>query len=397
MADKTLCLSASEAPYRHYDVHSLYGWAQAEPTLRAVQLVTGRRGLVLSRSTFPGSGQWAGHWLGDNRSNWTDMAHSLIGMMEFNLFGIPYIGADICGFFGEAEEEMCQRWMQVGAFYPFSRNHNVKGAMDQDPGVWGEAVARSSRKALEIRYRLLPYLYTLFFEAHTRGTTVVRPLVHEFSSDRHTLGVDDQFLWGAALMISPVLTPATTQRQVYFPQDAWYDYYSGTPVQFPGEKATIRAPRDTIPLHIRGGHVLPTQRPARNTAAARRLPMGLIVAIGRDRRASGRLFWDDGESINTVAEKKYSLVQFSFVQHTLTGVVETNANEDLKGLTLAHLEFLGVEQPPSAVVYLGTKVPDSDVTYEAASMRLTVNIAHQLNLDFELELKDIWQYEVSMK
>lgn len=397
MADKTLCLSASEAPYRHYDVHSLYGWAQAEPTLRAVQLVTGRRGLVLSRSTFPGSGQWAGHWLGDNRSNWTDMAHSLIGMMEFNLFGIPYIGADICGFFGEAEEEMCQRWMQVGAFYPFSRNHNVKGAVDQDPGVWGEAVARSSRKALEIRYRLLPYLYTLFFEAHTRGTTVVRPLVHEFSSDRHTLGVDDQFLWGAALMISPVLTPATTQRQVYFPQDAWYDYYSGTPVQFPGEKVTIPAPRDTIPLHIRGGHVLPTQRPARNTAAARRLPMGLIVAIGRDRQASGRLFWDDGESINTVSEKKYSLVQFSFVQHTLTGVVETNANEDLKGLTLAHLEFLGVEQPPSAVVYLGTKVPDSDVTYEAASMRLTVNIAHQLNVDFELELKDIWQYEVSMK
>lgn len=91
-------------------------------------------------------------------------------------------------------------------------------------------------------------------------------------------------------------------------------HLQGTPVQFPGEEVTVPAPRDTIPLHVRGGHILPTQRPARNTAAARRLPMGLIVAIGRDRQASGQLFWDDGESINTVADKKYSLVEFSFVQ-----------------------------------------------------------------------------------
>ncbi|KAG0722690.1 putative maltase-glucoamylase 2 [Chionoecetes opilio] len=131
MADKTLCLAADETPYRHYDVHNLYGWAQAEPTLRAVQQVTGRRGVVVSRSTFPGSGQWSGHWLGDNRSNWTDMAHSIIGMMEFNLFGIPYVGADICGFFGDATEEMCERWMEVGAFYPYSRNHNSMDATHQ--------------------------------------------------------------------------------------------------------------------------------------------------------------------------------------------------------------------------------------------------------------------------
>ncbi|XP_050706876.1 maltase-glucoamylase-like isoform X2 [Eriocheir sinensis] len=394
MADKTLCLAAEETPHRHYDVHNLYGWAQTEPTLRALQRVTGRRGIVVTRSTFPGSGRWAGHWLGDNRSNWTDLAHSIIGMMEFNLFGIPYVGADICGFFGDTTEEMCERWMEVGAFYPYSRNHNTKGTIDQDPGIWGTDVINSSRKALEIRYRLLPYLYTLFYEAHFRGATVVRPLVHEFPTDRRTLAVDDQFLWGSAFMVSPVLTEATTERWVYFPQDAWYDYYSGAPVDFPGERVIVPAPRDTIPLHIRGGSILPTQRPAQNTAISRQMPVGLIVAIGWDRRASGQLFWDDGEMINSVAEKKYSLVEFSFVQHTLTGVVRANTNEDLKGLTLADLEFLGVEKPPSEVTLQNAKIPAANLTYEAASLRLRVRVQHQLNIDFELTLRDVWFYEV---
>lgn len=84
--------------------------------------VTGKRSLVLPRSTFVGSGQWSGHWLGDNEANWHEMKRSLIGMVEFNWFGIPFNGADICGFDKVPTEEMCIRWMQVGSFYPFSRN-----------------------------------------------------------------------------------------------------------------------------------------------------------------------------------------------------------------------------------------------------------------------------------
>ena len=101
---------------------SLYGWSQTKPTFDAVRAVTGKRSLVLPRSTFVGSGQWSGHWLGDNEATWHEMKRSLIGMVEFNWFGIPLNGADICGFDKTPTEEMCVRWMQVGAFYPFSRN-----------------------------------------------------------------------------------------------------------------------------------------------------------------------------------------------------------------------------------------------------------------------------------
>ena len=95
------------------------------------------------------------------------------------MFGIPYVGADICGFNENATEQLCQRWMELGAFYPFSRNHNSEYLVAQDPAAWSSSVIDSSRTALNIRYKLLPYLYTLFYLSRTTGRTVVRPLYHE--------------------------------------------------------------------------------------------------------------------------------------------------------------------------------------------------------------------------
>nr|XP_029503657.1 maltase-glucoamylase, intestinal-like [Oncorhynchus nerka] len=128
---KTLCMNSQQhlsdgTPVKHYDVHNLYGWSHTKPTYDALLSVTGKRGIVVTRSTYPSSGKWAGHWLGDNNSSWDQLYKSIIGMMEFSLFGFSYTGADICGFFNPAEFEMCLRWTQLGAFYPYSRNHNGK-------------------------------------------------------------------------------------------------------------------------------------------------------------------------------------------------------------------------------------------------------------------------------
>ncbi len=122
-------------------------------------------------STFVSTGRYAGHWLGDNTARWADLKTSVIGVMEFNLFGIPYVGSDICGFIGATTEELCLRWQQLGAFHSFSRsifiynflfvysrNHNAIGQPAQDPGMW-PTVAAAARKALLFRYYYLPYLY----------------------------------------------------------------------------------------------------------------------------------------------------------------------------------------------------------------------------------------------
>ncbi|XP_037703405.1 sucrase-isomaltase, intestinal-like [Choloepus didactylus] len=228
LAEKTLCPDSKTYLGNFYDAHSLFGWSQTIPTFYACQNATKKRAFVLSRSTFVGSGRYTGHWLGDNFSRWKDMHMSIIGMLEFNLFGIPYVGADICGFNEEATSELCLRWMQLGAFYPFSRNHNAFGNKEQDPGVFGEEFAAISRSILKIRYSLLPYLYTLFYHSHVSGSTVVRGLMHEFTSDPQTHGIDRAFLWGPALMIAPVLQEGARSLSVYFPEASWFSLYTNS-------------------------------------------------------------------------------------------------------------------------------------------------------------------------
>ncbi|KFP72226.1 Maltase-glucoamylase, intestinal, partial [Acanthisitta chloris] len=296
---KTPCMEGQQylpdgTPVRHFDVHSLYGWSQAKPTLDGLQAATKERGIVIARSTYPSSGKWAGHWLGDNTAAWDQLTKSVIGMMEFSLFGISYTGADICGFFKDSEYELCIRWMQLGAFYPYSRNHNEKGTKRQDPAAWNATFVEITKKAMNIRYTLLPYFYTLMYDAHAHGSTVIRPVLHEFVEDNKTWEIYEQFLWGPALLISPVMTQNAVTVRAYFPNARWYDYYTEEYVRYKKEYRDLPAPLDHINLHIRGGYILPWQSPANTTFYSRKNPMGLTVALDDAQFAQGQLYWDDG-------------------------------------------------------------------------------------------------------
>ncbi|CAF3947875.1 unnamed protein product, partial [Rotaria sp. Silwood2] len=220
-------------------------------------------------STFVGSGQWGGHWLGDNEASWLEMKQSLIGMIEFNWFGIPFNGADICGFDKSPTEEMCIRWMQVGAFYPFSRNHNIWKTPDQDPAAWSPAATAIMALALRIRYTLLPYYYTLFYKAHTQGSTVIRPLFHEYPTDKNTLDIFLQFLVGQHIMLAPVTDDGSRRVQAYIPSSDWYDYYTGVRMSSEKQFIILDAPLNMIPIFLRGGAIIPTQEPANNTKYSR--------------------------------------------------------------------------------------------------------------------------------
>ncbi|XP_076422557.1 maltase-glucoamylase isoform X7 [Peromyscus maniculatus bairdii] len=355
LSSKTLCMESEQilpdgTTLRHYDVHSLYGWSQTRPTYEAVQEVTGERGVVITRSTFPSSGRWAGHWLGDNTAAWDQLGKSIIGMMEFSLFGISYTGSDICGFFQDAEYEMCVRWMQLGAFYPFSRNHNTIGTRRQDPVSWDETFENISRSVLETRYTLLPYLYTLMYKAHTEGSTVVRPLLHEFLSDRETWNIDRQFLLGPAFLVSPVLEPNARNVNAYFPTSHWYDYYTGADINSTGEWKILPAPLEHINLHIRGGYILPWQQHALNTHLSRKNPLGLLIALDENKEARGELFWDDGQSKDTVTTNTYLFSEFSVTQNHLNVTISSPNYKDPNNLAFQEIKIFGTEEIANARV-----------------------------------------------
>ncbi|CAI8017777.1 Alpha-glucosidase, partial [Geodia barretti] len=195
-----------------YNAHNTFGLSEAIATNKALENLKKKRSFIISRSTFPGSGSHTGHWTGDNHATFDDLEHSIIGMLNFQLFGIPLVGSDICGFHDSTTVELCTRWIEVGAFYPFSRDHNDNQSHPQELYRWPE-VATVARKVLSIRYSILPLYYTLFYKAHTPVTmttppaaTVTRPLFFEFPSDVNTFGIHTQFLIGPAIMISPVST-----------------------------------------------------------------------------------------------------------------------------------------------------------------------------------------------
>ncbi|XP_063061397.1 sucrase-isomaltase, intestinal [Engraulis encrasicolus] len=392
---KTLCMNSQQhladgTPVKHYDVHNLYGWSHTKPTYDALLSVTGKRGIVVTRSTYPTSGQWAGHWLGDNAAAWDQLYKSIIGMMEFSLFGIPYTGADICGFFNPAEREMCLRWMQLGAFYPFSRNHNGLGNPRQDPVAWDEAFAVASRDVLNIRYTLLPYLYTLMFQAHARGDTVVRPLLHEFVTDRTTWDIHKQFLWGPALLISPALDPGVTEVRGYLPDAPWYDYYTGIPMGVRAQVVTMPTPLDHINLHVRGGYILPWQKPENNTFYSRKNPMGLLVALGDDGSAQGSLFWDDGEGIDTYEKNQHLLMTFRADKNVLHSTLDHNGMAAKDFLTLGDVKVWGTGTVSiKTVVLKKTGSPDAplEFTHDTRTQELVIHASkssHVLHETFSI-------------
>lgn len=301
-----------------YDFHNLNGHLILNATYAALlNIFPERRPFIIGRSTFAGSGRIAGHWGGDNTSKWAYMFFSIPQALSFSLFGIPMFGVDTCGFNGNTDMELCARWMQLSAFFPFYRNHNVRGAAPQEPYRWAE-VAEATRTAMKVRFALLPYLYTLFARAHGQGDAVMRALAWEFDDEPWLRGADRQFLLGPAVMVTPVLDQGADTVGGVFPGTGkgtvWYDWYNGSSVTdglAPGDNVTIAAPLGHIPVYVRGGYVLPLQEPGMTTYESRRNPWAVLVALDMCGSAAGELYLDDGQSLEP---GEVTWVQVSSVQ-----------------------------------------------------------------------------------
>src|SRR4051794_26063722 len=223
------------------------GLREAMPELRT---------FILSRAGFAGIQRYAANWMGDNQARWDHLWLSIPMANGFGLSGQPFVGADVGGFAGHSNAELFLRWLQYGALTPFCRNHSMLGDVDQYAWSWGEAVLAEARRAIELRYRLLPYIYSAFITATETGAPVQRPLDFDHQYDAAVRDVDDEYLFGPDLLVAPVYEPRTTARQVYLPAGGWYDWHPGE--RFSGPVFVVAGtPMDRTPLYARGGAVTP--------------------------------------------------------------------------------------------------------------------------------------------
>jgi len=253
----------------HAETHNLYGQLMARAATEGLErLRPQRRPWVLTRSGSVGMQRWATSWMGDNHSWWEHLQMSLPQLASMGLCGCPHVGVDIGGFFDQCFPELFARWIELGTFYPFMRDHAYFGSRPQEPWAFGAEVESIARQAIELRYRLLPYLYTLAHRAARTGEPILRPLLFDFPDQARLHQLEDQVMIGPQLMIAPVCQPGIDRRLVELPPGTWYDLRSGRRVddRSDGGALIMDAPPGRLPVLVRGGAVLTLGNVRQSTA-----------------------------------------------------------------------------------------------------------------------------------
>jgi alpha-glucosidase len=320
----------------HYDTHNFWG-AMMSIASRAsmVKRRPTSRPLLITRSTFVGLGKYVGKWLGDNVSTWEQYRFSIGGVLNFaTIFQIPMVGPDICGFAGNTTETLCARWTTLGAFYPFMRNHAGDTSISQEYYRWPQTTA-AAKKIIPVRYRLLDYLYTAFHWQTMSGMPVLNPLFYHYPTDRNTFAIEHQFFFGDDILVSPVLEENSTAVSIYLPNATYYDFWTLERVQGNGSWVNLTdIGFDSIPLHIRGGAILPLRAESANTTTElRKQDFVLWIAPNGTNQAEGMLYLDDGDSIEQAAT---SNIKFTYDngKFEMSGTFGYDAGVSIKNITV---------------------------------------------------------------
>lgn len=278
----------------HAEVHNLYGLNMAASSAKGlIKHRPNERSFVLTRSGFAGVQRYSSVWMGDNQSQWEHLEMSLPMLCNMGLSGVAFVGCDIGGFAGNATAELFARWMQVGMLYPLMRAHSAMSTARHEPWVFGERVENICREYINLRYQLIPFFYTLFWQAATTGAPILRPLVYEYPNDPKTYMLYDQVLLGCDLMAAPIYRPGVEHRVVYLPSGTWYDWWTGEKYVDGATHILAHAPLERMPLYARAGAVIPMQQVTQYIDEHPLNELQLLIFPGNSEYT---LYEDDGNS-----------------------------------------------------------------------------------------------------
>ena len=323
----------------HAAIHNVYGlyWDRTV-TEEFNRRNPDKRLFQMTRAAFSGMQRYCFSWTGDSgdarlmTNSWEQFAYQIPMMLSAGLGGIPFITGDITGYCGTIEDyedaaELYVRWMQFGLFTPLSRSHH-EGNTAVEPWMFPPAAMAAAKKAIELKYTLLPYIYTCAREAYDTGLPIMRAMFLEFPQDRECRRQDFQFMFGPSLLVAPVVEQGATTREVYLPKGRWYDWYTGE-IYEGGRYVTVPAPLDKTPLFVREGSMVPTIPVVMNTQEAKHAPITLRCFPKNDHTVSYTLYEDDGISLG-YTRGEFSTFTFTFAVREGKYYFEIPAHDRLK-------------------------------------------------------------------
>jgi len=345
---------------------NIYPLLETKAVYEGQRKVSNRRVLILTRSGFAGIQRHSVvNWSGDVTGDWTTFRTQIWAGLNYSLSGLPYWTTDIGGFFSgnpetEGYKELFIRWFQWGAFCPIFRVHGTY--YPKEPWRFGKDTEEILVKYTKLRYRLLPYIYTLAWMVYEKDYTIMRPLVMDFREDKNVINIDDQYMFGPFIMVSPITTPSTFEREVYLPQGLWYDFWTGKKL-LGGCRIRVQAPLDIIPLHIKAGALIPLA--PSNIKNSDEIGTEFELRIYRGRDGEFTLYIDDGETY-AYENEVYALIPIKWIEKENRLVIR-----DKRGsMNMPQLRFKIVLVEEGKGVGLEEAKPDTIVEYSGKEISL---------------------------
>ncbi len=353
-------------PTDHRKAHNVYGQQMSRATFEGLKaLQPQKRPFVLTRATFSGGQRYASVWTGDNIASWEHLRLANIQCQRLSISGFSFVGTDVGGFSKQPDGELFARWMQLAVFHPLYRVHsmgnNVDGAaeadadaiheaertkrMDQEPWTFGEPYTSLSKAAIELRYQLLPYLYTAFRQYTQDGRPILRSLVFADQANPEVQDREAEFLFGEHLLVVPVLEAGATQAEGYLPAGDWYDYYSGA--RYQGRQLVKNAcGLERIPLYVKAGAVIP-HYPVQQYTSEKNFDQITLKAFAGN--GQSELYEDAGDGYAYQEEEAYRISSFE-MSHSKNDIrirqVQTGTHEP--GYLTYRIELIGLSARPAS-------------------------------------------------
>ncbi|MGH9940926.1 MAG: TIM-barrel domain-containing protein [Pyrinomonadaceae bacterium] len=364
-------------PGDHARYHNVYGMQMARATFDGLQnLRPEERPFVLTRAGYAGVQRYSAVWTGDNAPTWAHLQLTIPMLTNMGVSGLAFVGADVGGFAGDASAELYTRWLQAAALTPFFRSHVGKDLQDREPWSFGDEFTKINRRTIELRYQLLPYIYSLFYEHGRTGAPVMRPTWFNYPEAFRTYvtpaNAEDEYLIGSDLLVAPVTRPGALKRAVYFPGkgEQWIDWWTGE--RYAGDSTKeVNAPLDRLPLFVRAGASIPMQPVVQHTGEMSRAPLGLVVATTTGGGTGQSSFYQDSGEGYATQRNGWRITEVTQGANTIR--LKNLGYEG--GRLLSFVEMIGITAKPKEVRADGREV--KDVSFDRDTRRLRFELPAQ--------------------